>query len=63
MARAGVMLGYVAAGAAAALVAAAVAAAAPGSAGWTLPVEPLFNVATDEARWRAVLAHLRLRAA
>jgi DNA-binding winged helix-turn-helix (wHTH) protein len=62
MARAGLQLIDGDAGAAAP-IAAALAAAPPGSAGWTLPVEPLFNVAGDEPRWRAVLANLRVRAA
>jgi hypothetical protein len=63
MARAGLHAVDGNAGGAASLVAAALAAAPPGSAGWTLPVEPLFNVGADEACWRAVLANLRLRAA
>lgn len=63
MARAGLHVVDGDAGGAASLVAAALAAAPPRSAGWTLPVEPLFNVAVEEARWRAVLANLRSRAA
>jgi DNA-binding winged helix-turn-helix (wHTH) protein len=51
------------AGGAASLIAAALAISPPGSAAWTLPVEPLFNVAADDARWRAVLTNLRVRAA
>jgi DNA-binding winged helix-turn-helix (wHTH) protein len=37
--------------------------APPGSAGWTLPVEPLLHVVSDGDLWRAVLARLRSRAA
>jgi hypothetical protein len=63
MARAGLHVVDGNAGGAVSLVAAALATAPPGSGGWTLPVEPLFNVAADEERWRAVLTNLRLRAA
>ncbi len=49
---------------AAADVSAALQAAPPGSsAGWTLPVEPLLQVATHPVEWAAALSTLRSRAA
>jgi len=48
--------------AAAGLVDRALAEAPPGSACWTLPVEPMLRVKTD-SRWHSVLARLRNRAA
>jgi hypothetical protein len=45
-------------------VLAALQSAPPGSsAGWTLPVEPLLEVAAHADAWAAVLAALRERAA
>ena len=37
--------------------------ASPGSAGWTIPVDPLLNVTTREQAFALVLARLRTRAA
>ena len=41
----------------------ALSSAPPGSAGWTLPVEPLLKVAAHEHAFSLVLARLRTRAA
>jgi DNA-binding winged helix-turn-helix (wHTH) protein len=41
----------------------ALAAAPEGSAGWSLPVEPMLNVASAPDAWTSVLARLRTRAA
>jgi tetratricopeptide (TPR) repeat protein len=45
------------------LMAAALQRAPPGSAGWTIPIDPLLGVSTDPTPWRTVLAALRARAA
>jgi hypothetical protein len=45
------------------MLAALEAAPAGSSAGWTVPVEPLLDVAASPAGWAAVLAVLRDRAA
>ena len=45
------------------LVDEALAAAPPGSAGWTIPLEPLLAVHTDPDGWAPVLVRLRSRAA
>ena len=47
---------------AAPLVAAALSSAPPGSAGWTIPVEPLLSIQRDRGPWMRVLAELRRRA-
>jgi tetratricopeptide (TPR) repeat protein len=48
---------------AATLVHAAMEAASVGSAGWTVPVEPLLHVSAHAARWAPTLALIRNRAA
>jgi DNA-binding winged helix-turn-helix (wHTH) protein len=48
---------------AASVVATALQRAPAGSAGWTVPIDPLLRVAVDADAWRSVLAALRARAA
>ncbi len=48
---------------AASLIAAALQRAPAGSAGWTVPIDPLLRVSDDSTAWRAVLAALRARSA
>jgi DNA-binding winged helix-turn-helix (wHTH) protein len=61
--RAALMAGTGAAGEAAPLLDEALSAAPPGSAGWTIPVDPLLNVSAHEPAFGLVLARLRTRAA
>jgi hypothetical protein len=44
------------------LVEDALASAPPGNAGWTVPIEPLLDVAAHREVWTPVLARLRSRA-
>jgi hypothetical protein len=48
---------------AASLITAALQRAPAGSAGWTVPIDPLLRVLDDSTAWRTVLAALRARAA